>query len=350
MILPRAAASFRNPDVQLPIFQMDGDGYYLEIRVNADPKETSELGIIRRVRLEELSDEEWEYIKSLHANIDFNTCTDEGISKGLENIQDCRIQRLFMALLTFLNPRQISILLFLYKKAQEQGRGSLVYFRSNELLKSLGYTREKNGSFTTRLRSQVNQDLVALHRTELVLAQSLIRGNNKGAKVTVKSILRIQDYEIDNVPRNYDLAKAADYTYELADAYTIVLEFFDGPARTGDYVLLSNGIDLTQKQGSNARYDYKMKLLIYLANRMRWDKLTNGEYLLISRQYLFKNLDLFGNNIYRNNQILWRTIEDLRGDGFLIDVQEVPGKRSNTNIKFYINPLKLSCNSNLMSK
>lgn len=55
MILPRAAAAIKNPDVQLPIFQMDADGYFLEIRVAADSEDHSEVGVTRRVRLDELS-------------------------------------------------------------------------------------------------------------------------------------------------------------------------------------------------------------------------------------------------------------------------------------------------------
>ncbi len=344
MILPRAAATIRNPDVQLPIFQVDADGYFLEMRVQADPKDKSEVALTRRVRLEDLSQEQWEEIKAQYANLDIKACTDEGISKGLEKIQDRRIQRLFMALLTFLNPRQIAIVLFLYKKAREQGNGSLVYFRANELLENLGYTPTQKGTVTARSRSQLNQDLVALHRTELVFAKPLKKGNTIGAKVIVKSILRIRDYEIDNLPRDFDLAKAADYTYELADAYTVALEFFEGPERTGDYVLFSNSIDIKQKQGSNAKYDYKTKLLIYLANRMRWDTLTDGQYLLISKQYLFKNLDLLGSNLSRNNQILGRTIEELQAEGYILDAQELPGKRKMTSIQFQINPEKLRCN------
>ncbi|GAB1540344.1 hypothetical protein NUACC21_30130 [Scytonema sp. NUACC21] len=344
MILPRAAATIRNPDVQLPIFQVDADGYFLETRVQADPEDKSEVALTRRVRLEDLTSEQWEEIKAQYANLDIKACTDEGISKGLEKIQDRRIQRLFMALLTFLNPRQIAIVLFLYKKAREQGNGPLVYFRANELLDSLGYTRTQKGTITARSRSQLNQDLVALHRTELVFAQSLKKGNTRGAKVIVKSIIRIRDYEIDNLPRDFDLAKAADYTYELADAYTVALEFFDGPERTGDCVLFSNSIDIKQKQGCNAKYDYKTKLLIYLANRMRWDTLTDGRYLIISRQYLFKNLNLLSGNISRNNQILWRTIEELQAEGFILDAQELPGKRKMINIQFQINPEKLRCN------
>jgi hypothetical protein len=344
MILPRAGASIKNPDVQLPIFHADADGYYLEMRVTTDSKDKSEVAVTRRVPLDNVSAQEWEDLISQYANLDLTACTDQGISKGLEKIQDRRVQRLFMALLTFLNTRQVAIVLFLYKEARDQGNSRLVSFRSNDLLESLGYTRGQDGSFTTRLRSQLNQDLVALHRTELVLAKSLKKGNTIGAKVIVKSILRIRDYEIDNLPRDFDLAKAADYTYELADAYTVALEFFDGPERTGDYVLFSNSVDIKQKLGSNAKHDYKMKLLVYLGSRMKWDALIDGQYLLVSKQYLFKNLDLLSSNLSRNNQILWRTIEELQAEGYILDVQELPGKRKMTSIQFQINSEKLRCN------
>jgi hypothetical protein len=344
MVLPRAGASLRNPDVQLPVLRTDGDGYYLEMRVDADSKDESEVAVTRRVLLENLTTEEWEELKAQYANLDLSICTDQGISKGLEKIQDRRVQRLFMALLTFLNPRQVAIVLFLYKKAAQQGNSPLVSFRSNDLLESLGYSRAKDGSFPARARSQLNQDLVALHRTELVLAQSLKKGNTTGAKVIVKSILRIRDYEIDKVPRDFDLAKAADYTYELADAYTVALEFFDGPGRTGDYVLFSNSVDITQKVGSNAKHDYKMKLLVYLTSRMKWDKLQDGQYLTISKQYLFKNLDLLSSNLSRNNQILWRTIEELQQEGYILEALDLPGKRKLTKIQFQINPQKIRCN------
>jgi hypothetical protein len=332
MVLPRAGASIKNPD-----------GYYLEMRVEADPKDTSEIAVIRRVPLENLSVEEWEDLKKQYADVDFQTCTDQGISKGLEKIQDRRIQRLFMALLTFLNPRQVSIVLFLYRQAAQQGNGPLVCFRSNDLLESLGYTRTKDGGFASKLRSQLNRDLVALHRTELVLAQSLRKGNNMGAKVMIKSVLRIKDYEIDNVPRDFDLAKAADYTYELADAYTVSLEFFEGPGRTGDYVLFGNSIDITQKPGNNAKSDYKTKLLVYLASRMKWDTLQEGQYLVISKQYLFKNLDLLGSNSSRNNQIFWRTVDELQQEGYILAAQELPGKKKVSTVQFQINPEKMRC-------
>lgn len=343
MVLPRAGASVKNPDMRLPILRADEDGYYLEMRVEADSKDSTEVAVTRRVPLDDLSTEEWEELKRQYAELDLSACTDQGISKGLEKIQDRKIQRLFMALLTFLNPRQVSIVLYLYKQAAQKGTGPLVHFRSNDLLESLGYSRTRDGGFPSKLRSQLNRDLVALHRTELVFAQSLRKGNNIGAKVMIKSVLRIKDYEIDNVPRDFDLAKAADYTYELADAYTISLEFFEGPSRTGDYVLFANNIDITQKLGSNAKSDYKTKLLIYLASRMKWDTPQDGQYLTISKQYLFKNLDLLGSNSSRNNQIFWRTVDELKADGYVLGAQELPGKKKAAAIQFQINPEKIRC-------
>lgn len=343
-VMPRAGASLRNPDVQLPILRSDGDGYYLEMRVEADSKDESELAVTRRVPLEDLSDEEWEELKAQYTSLELDACIDQGISNGLEKIQDRRIQRLIMALLTFLNARQVSIVLYLYRLAAQQDQGPLVCFRSNDLLEALGYTRTKDGGFASKVRSQLHRDLVALHRTELVFAQSLRKGDSMGAKVTIKSVLRIRDYEIDNVPRDFDLAKAADYTYELADAYTLSLEFFEGPGRTGDYVLFANNMDISQRLGSNTKNDYKTKLLIYLASRMKWDRPDEGQYLNISKRYLFKNLDLLGSNSSRNNQIFWRTVEELRHEEYILGAQELPGKKRSATIQFQINPEKLQVN------
>lgn len=341
MVMPRASASIRNPEVQLPILRKDNGNYYLEMQVNADSEDDRELAVTRRVSLDELSQAEWKELEKQSNNIDINVCNDVGINKALEKIKDCRIRRLFLALLTFLNPRQVNIILHLYKEAAIQGNGSLVSFRSNDLLDSLGYTRTKDGGFNSRVRSQLNQDLVALHRTELVFARSLQKGGQIGAKVSVKSILRIRDYEIDKVPRNFDLSQAADYTYELADAYTVALEFFEDASKQNRNVLFSKNIDLKEKLGGNAKRDYKTKLLIYIASRMKWDRLKEGQYLLISKNCLLKNLDLLGSNKSRNNKILWRTIEQLNEDDYIIEAQELTAKRKQTKIQFQINPQRI---------
>lgn len=341
MVLPRAGASINNPDVRLPILRSDGDGYYLEMRVEADTNDAGEVAVIRRVPLEDLTTDEWEELKQQYDSLDLETLAAQGIAKGLEKIQDRKIQRLFMALLTFLNPRQVGIVLYLYKLADEQNNGPVVTFRSNNLLENLGYSRTKGGSFHAKVRSQLNRDLVALHRVELVLAKSLREGNKIGAEVIIKSILRIKSYKIENLSRDFDLAKAADYTYELADSYTVSLEFFEGSSRTGDYVLFAGDVDVTQKLGSNTKNDYRTKLLIYLASRLKWDSPQDGQYLTISKQYLFKNLDLLGSNSSRNNQIFWRTVEELQQEGYILGAQELPGKRKTPSIQFQINPHKL---------
>ena len=63
MVLPRAGASINNPDVRLPILRSDGDGYYLEMRVEADTNDAGEVAVIRRVPLEDLTTDEWEELK-----------------------------------------------------------------------------------------------------------------------------------------------------------------------------------------------------------------------------------------------------------------------------------------------
>jgi len=342
MVLPRAAASAANPDVKLPILRSDGDGYYLEMRVEGDANGSGEVSVTRRVSLEDLTTEEWDELRQQYDNLNFEALVAQGVGKGLEKIQDRKIQRLFAALMTFLNPRQVAIVLYLYKLAAEQGNGPVVTFRSNELLESLGYSKTKGGSFHAKVRSQLNRDLVALHRIELVMAKSLREGDKVGAEVIIKSILRIKSYKIENLSRDFDLVKAADYTYELADSYTISLEFFEGTGRAGDYVLFASDIDITQKHGSNAKNDYKTKLLVYLASRLKWDSPEDGQYLSISKKYLFKNLDLLGSNSSRNNQIFWRTVEELRQEGYILGAQEIAGKRKAASVQFQINPEKLA--------
>lgn len=335
-ILPRAGAALRNPDVNLPTLRTDGENYYLEMQVEADPDEDSEVAVTRRIPLEDLSGEEWEELKAQYDELALKSYLGDGI-KGLEKIPDQRMQRLIAALLTFLNPRQVSVVLYLYRSAAQDGNQPVVTFRSNDLLEAMGYTRTKDGGFASKLRSQLHCDLMALHRTELVFAQSLQKGDTVGAKVTIKNILRIKEFEVDNVPRDFDLDKAADYTYEMADQYTVSLEFFEGPARGGDYVLFANNLDFAQRLGSSAKHDYKTKLLIYLASRLQWDTPEDGQYLNISKRYLFKNLDLLGSNSSRNNQIFWRTVEQLREEGYISGVQELPGKRNNAMVQFQIN-------------
>jgi hypothetical protein len=341
-LLPRAGASLRHPHVRLPVLRSDPDGYYLELRLEANPQETSELGLTRRIWLEGLTPPEWEALQAEFEQVDWTQCQRQGVSAGLATLHDRRLERILTGLLTFLNPRQMGLVLHLYRLAAQQQQDALVTVRSNDLLQELGYSRTKDGGFASKLRSQLHRDLMALHRTEMVYPPITAKGAI-GTKVKVKTVLRIQDYQIANAPRSFDPVQAADYTYELADRYTVSLEFFEGLSRNRDCVYLAGDWDITQKLGANAKNDYKTRLLLYLASRLRWDIPVDQEYLILSKQSVFRNLELVGTNGSRNNQIFWRTVEELKATHYLLGAQELPGKKKINSIQFQINSEKLRC-------
>ncbi|MGG6242855.1 hypothetical protein ACQ4N7_30025 [Nodosilinea sp. AN01ver1] len=75
----------------------------------------ADVAVTRQVPVEGLSAHEWAEVQKQYASLDISICHDLGLSKGLETIQDRRLERLMAALLTFLNPRQVSIVLHLYR-------------------------------------------------------------------------------------------------------------------------------------------------------------------------------------------------------------------------------------------
>lgn len=339
-ILPRASASLRNPDVSLPFLRSDAGGNYLEMRVESDPTEASEVALTRRIPLDNLSGEEWQELKKEYDVLDLAACLNRGI-KGLEQIEDLRLRRLTVALLTFLNPRQVQLVLYLYKAAAAEKSGSVVEFRSNDLLEVMGYQKTSDGGFRAESRSQLHCDLMALHRTELVYAVETRTGDTVEAEVTIKNVLRIQRFWIDDVQREFDTEKAADYSYAAADRYRVNLEFFQSDRSDGDYVLFGN-INMQQQVGKSTQHDYSMKLLMYLASRLKWDSPKDGQYLSISKRHLYKNLDLLGSNSSRNSKIFWRTVEELKESRFLVNARELPGKRkSSAMIEFQVNAEKI---------
>jgi len=340
MLLPTAVFSPKDPDVHSPILRSDGAGQYLEMRREPNSTLDGELPITRRIPLDNFTQQEWEQLKEEYSKLNFQNCMSEGVKKSLGNIQDRRIQRLFMALLTFLNPRQVAITLYLYRLAAQQKNGPEVTFESNDLLEALGYTRSKRGSFDSRLRSQINQDLVALHRTELVFARSLRDGKRRDALVMVKSILRIKSYIIKNLARDFNLLQAADYTHGLADSYNVVLEF-ESSSGGETPLLFAEGIDIKQIPHSNSKFEHKMRMITFLASRLIWDKVQEEQTLLISKPHLFNKLDLFGSNNARNNEIFWRTVDELKEEGYILKAHEISGKGKTSNIEIKVNPEKI---------
>jgi hypothetical protein len=339
-LLPRGGVSVRNRDLRAPLLRLDPSGNFLEMRIESDPNEPSEFGLVRRLSLETLSVGEVEDLRSAVDLLDWGACVGLGVTQGLGAIETRRWERWLTGLLTFLNPRQMALLIYLYRTAYATGsvsnRVSTVEFGSDDLLGQLGYTRTKDGGFASKLRSQLHRDLVALHRTELVYPRSVAIGNFSDAqnrRVEVRSVLKILEAVPERSGSGFDLFRAADNTYEMADRYRVRLNFWDDRVTLG----LPGSMDLSQRLGGNAKNDYRMRLLIYLASRMSWDALSDGQYMILSKALLFKNLDLLGTNGSRNNQIFWRTIEGLKQENFLINAQELPGKQKMNSIQFQIN-------------
>jgi hypothetical protein len=330
-LLPRAGAVLRHPQMGLPQWQAQADGDYISMRLAAGP-EVSEVEISRRISLAYLGSEDRALIQTQLARLDLSPCLTQGLAKGLAPLGDRRLERLLTGLMTFLNPRQMAIVLYLQQLAHQQ-QSATVSFDANDLLQTLGYSRTADGGFASKLRSQLHRDLVALHRTELVFPSL----KAKGGKARIRGILRIKGHQVSGRGDGFDLWKAADYSYELADRYTVALEFMEGIQKTGDCLWFGGAIDLTQQLGSNAKNDSQMRLLIYLASRLKWDRPQDREYLILSKPSLFRALDLLGTNSSRNNQIFWRTVEALKQIGYLVNAQELPGKQINS-IQFQINP------------
>jgi len=337
-LLPRAGASLRNRDLRAPLLRLDPGGNFLEMRLESDDREASgfEFGLVRRMSLEVLSTEDLEALRSAVELLDWGAATGLGVSQGLMGLESRRWERWLTGLLTFLNPRQMALLIYLYRIAYATGSVSEIEFGSDDLLTQLAYTRTKDGGFASKLRSQLHRDLVALHRTELVYPHSVALGklgDGHDRNVEVRSILSILAFVPERRGSGFDLFHAADFTYEMADRYTVRLNLFDPLHALG----LPAQLDLSQRLGGNAKNDYRMRLLIYLASRISWGALSDGQYMILSKQLLFKNLDLLGTNGSRNNQIFWRTIEGLKHEKCLINAQELPGKQKMNSIQFQIN-------------
>ena len=337
-LLPRAGASLRNPDLRSPLLRLDPGGNFLEMRLESDDREASgfECGLVRRMSLEALSGEDIEALRSAVELLDWGAATGLGVSQGLLGLESRRWERWLTGLLTFLNPRQMALLLYLYRTAYATGSVAEVEFGSDDLLTQLAYTRTKDGGFASKLRSQLHRDLVALHRTELVYPHSVALGKlgeGHDRSVEIRPILKILAFVPERRGSGFDLFHAADFTYEMADRYTVRLNLVD-PLHV---LYLPAQLDLSQRLGGNAKNDYRMRLLVYLASRISWGALSDGQYMILSKQLLFKNLDLLGTNGSRNNQIFWRIIEGLKHEKCLINAQELPGKQKMNSIQFQIN-------------
>jgi hypothetical protein len=335
-LVSRAGIPLRNPNLLSPLVRRDGEGAFLEMRVESSGD--GELGLVRRIAVESLSPEALTTLPIALEQMNWSACVNKGLSQGLAGVQERSQRRWLTSLMTFLNPRQLAILLYCYQ--QGTSASAQVTVNSDDLLIALGYTRTKDGGFASKVRSQVHQDLVALHRVELVYPRAIMLGKAAGEsasrKVEVRSILKIVDFVPERSASGFDLFRAADMSFEMAERYTVDLNCRRDGATSR--ILFPKTVDLSQRLGGNAKNDYRMRLLIYLASRVAWGLLSDGQYMILSKQGLFNNLDLLGSNSSRNNQIFWRTIEGLKQEKFIMSAQELPGKSKMNSVQFQVNP------------
>lgn len=335
-LVSRAGIPLRNPNLRAPLVREDGEGAFLEMRVESSGD--GELGLVRRIAVESLSPEALTTLPIALEQMDWSACVNKGLSQGLAGVQERSQRRWLTSLMTFLNPRQLAILLYCYQ--QGTSASAQVTVNSDDLLIALGYTRTKDGGFASKVRSQVHQDLVALHRVELVYPRAIMLGKMAGEsasrKVEVRSLLKIVDFVPERSASGFDLFRAADTSFEMAERYTVDLNCRRDGATSR--ILFPKTVDLSQRLGGNAKNDYRMRLLIYLASRVAWGLLSDGQYMILSKQGLFNNLDLLGSNSSRNNQIFWRTIEGLKQEKFIMSAQELPGKSKMNSVQFQVNP------------
>jgi hypothetical protein len=331
-IMSRAGASIRNPDVENPTVRSDKGIGYLQQTIHADPLESFDVECIRRVRLTGLGEHKIQVLTEALNNLELSSLVDNGLFLELEKkVPDEEVRRLICALFTYCNAEQRKIVLYMYREAAQRKTGTRVTFQTNELLEAFGYDRKEDGSFSASVRSQLHRDLMALHSTELHFERPN-PGKRRARKVMFRSLLRIRDVDLDNLPRDFDLEQAAKDGYGCADSYTVDLDFFD---EDSSKVIIAE-VDFARKTHRRAD-DYDTRLVIFLASRLRKESLVEGNCVVVSKRALNKHLELFGANTSRNNEILWRTIQSLESQKFLLGAAELPGKRQASSIKFSIN-------------
>ncbi|NJL38799.1 MAG: hypothetical protein HC899_20190 [Leptolyngbyaceae cyanobacterium SM1_4_3] len=175
----------------------------------------------------------------------------------------------------------------------------------------------------------------------MVFAQAIERDGNRDARLIIKSILIIEEFTVKNYPRKFDLEEVFLHMHGAADSYTIMLRFYGGFNGIQDAVTLSKDISLAQEEKVNSKHNYRLKLIIYLSSRLRWDKPDASGYYYIARNILFKHLGLFGKNIPRQNQTLWQAIDQLIGEGLIESAHTIEGNRRASKIAIKLNPQKI---------
>lgn len=347
-IFPSGNTAVREDLLEKPTLEVIDGKRYLAFRVQ-DPSPLNDTEQIERLRLfplDSFTNEDVQKLQDFYQNFDFREVISKGLCKGLEKINDEKIRLVFLSMLTLLNPRQVAILLYLYRKAHQDESGPTVNFFCNDLLDSL-YTRSNEGTFPSNVRGQVNQDLWSLHHNMFEYVDPDKDPNSPMIAYVLKSLIRIEGYELDKrrfrlEKTDFDWNKSDSAKTKLPDAYTVTLSFYKTIQQRRGYLNFPKGVSLKQPNNVQASRNYKMKLLTALLAYFTKDAVEIGStYTYIPLKDLFQHLGLNGKNTSRKKKIVWETSNELLQEKLVLDVKWYEASEKELGIQFQVNPDEL---------
>ncbi|AFY91155.1 hypothetical protein [Chroococcidiopsis thermalis] len=355
-ILATAGAPFKDPLVDLPLVESGIDGQCaIVVRVRGGLYQDDDgLELERRYQVGKLEDDEFDFIQSNLAtsvqNPEFRAHTQKVI-KALsetdpERHRDAeirRLQRILLGVSLFCGPRNLETVYLIYKAAYEQGTKTPL-IDTRLLLEARGYKRRESiRDYDSNISNQLAQEMLSMHRTEIVFqAATPAQSGKKGytdVAVVYKNILRIKRaFYRDRGEEEVDFERAGDLTFQLPDMYQVELGFYDEK----DTILLSLPARGVPAPSANYSRDYQSRCLVYIMGRLSWDKKNP---MWIGKATLLRKSGILGANSSRNNRLLQEVLDDLLEQEYLLQAEIVskPGQRQDA-VKIVPNPEKIRRN------
>ncbi len=352
-ILATAGAPFKDPFVDLPSVESGADGQcVIVVRVRGGLYQDDDgLELERRYQIGKLEDDEFNFIQSNVAtsvqNPEFRAHAQKVIKAlGESDPERCRdaeirrLQRILLGVSLFCGPRNLETVYGIYKSAYEQATKTPL-IDTRLLLEARGYKRRESiRDYDSNISSQLAQEMLSMHRTEIVFqATTPAQSGKKGRRdvaVVYKNILRIKRaFYRDRPEEEVDFERAGDLTFQLPDIYEVELGFYDEK----DTILLSLPTRGVPAPSANYSRDYQTRCLVYIAGRLSWDKKSP---MWISKATLLRKSGILGANSTRNNQLLQQALENLLEQEYLLQAEIVskPGQKQDA-VRIIPNPEKI---------
>jgi hypothetical protein len=319
------------PEAAMLSLTSDQDSKYIELSRRMIPDGESKQEYLSRIPIRDLSVEQWNALTEEFARFKMQAMAENGLEDLAEKITNDSNRFAIYTLLSFCSLSQFRITMELHRRAAETKSGSRLSFKTNDVLESLGYSRSSDGHFPAKFRAQFHRNLMALHSTEVLIMQHTSTRRRR-AKLSYRSILRIRDVDLDNLPREFDMRRAAEDGYGCADGYIVDLEFFD--LSPGNSVCVSD-VDIRNHQHKHDKDDYELSAILLLAHAQ---VNSDGSNLIkISMGELLEFLKIQDSNTSRRKTKVLRTLRRLKESGHIQEfVQDNSG-----NIEIAINPEKI---------